>query len=93
MFARRVQRTRRFESYAAVPLLALLALLHALWTLAGFGGAEARTVVGDFAFVFFGLGGGALAMAQARRHHPPRIRRGWWFIGAGLLAYGLGNAG
>ncbi|MDQ3636375.1 MAG: PAS domain S-box protein, partial [Actinomycetota bacterium] len=79
--------------YAAVPLLALLALLHALWTLAGFGGAEARTVVGDFAFVFFGLGGGALAMAQARRHHPPRIRRGWWFIGAGLLAYGLGNAG
>ena len=72
-------------------ILIALFLLYALWTLLGLGNMHVRTVVGDSAFIFFSISSGALVVAQARRSHSPRTRKGWWFIAAGLLVYGLGT--
>ena len=73
-------------------LLLGLAVLYVLWILLGFGSPFTRTVVGDLAFVFFSLASAVLTYRYGRRTRAARSRRGWQWITAGLLAYGLGNA-
>jgi two-component system, sensor histidine kinase and response regulator len=72
-------------------ILITLFMLYSLWTLLGLSSEHARTGIGNFAFVLFSLSSVALAVVQARHSRSPRIQKGWQFIAAGLLAYGLGS--
>ena len=75
-----------------VVLLVLFLLVYGGWQIFRWGGTANKQAIGDAAFWPVNAAGVALAWRVARRGDlDARVRRSWWFIGAGLLAYLLGD--
>lgn len=76
----------------AVLVLAVYLVMYLGWQVFGWGGADRKEMIGDISFWPVNTIASVLAFRVARtRAFTAQVRRAWFLIGLGLVAYLIGN--
>jgi diguanylate cyclase (GGDEF)-like protein/PAS domain S-box-containing protein len=75
-----------------IVVIALYLLVYGAWQILHWGGLDLKQAIGDAAFWPVNALGVVMCWRLAMRQgYAPRVRRAWWLIGAGVLAYLVGD--